>query len=188
MTTVRIRNALEMARRLQLIILGLREVVDRLLADPDIGSDWLSRLGGGRHWRDLHSVTLHDAAKGFRCHGAECAPCDAYIIAATRSGIPETLPRIFPGCRVVSWQPVQKAFRGKVKEAAEFAIDWFEKNPEGLLRFNVVQRAIGMESASNFREDIRRHPDFKEALATHDIAEAQVLGDNRRGFLKPSFD
>jgi hypothetical protein len=35
---------------------------------------------------------------------------------------------------------------------------------------------------------IRRHPDFKEALAAHDIAEAQVLGDNRRGFLKPSFD
>ena len=35
---------------------------------------------------------------------------------------------------------------------------------------------------------IRRHPDFKEALAAHDIAGAQVLGDNRRGFLKPSFD
>jgi hypothetical protein len=37
------------------------------------------------------------------------------------------------------------------------------------------------------RRDIRQHADFKEALATHDIAEAQVLGDNRRGFLKPSF-
>ncbi|HJY48297.1 MAG TPA: hypothetical protein VJ349_06605, partial [Stellaceae bacterium] len=65
---------------------------------------------------------------------------------------------------------------------------WFGKNPEGLLRFKEVQRAIGIESASNFRQDVRRHPDFKEALATHDIAEAQVLGDNRRGFLKPSFD
>jgi hypothetical protein len=117
-----------------------------------------------------------------------CTPCNVYIIAATRSGIPETLPRIFPGCRVVSWQPVQKALRGKVKEAAEFVIDWFEKNPEDLLRFNVVQRVIGIESASNFRQDIRRHNDFKEALAAHDIAEAQVLGDNRRGFLRPAFD
>jgi hypothetical protein len=35
---------------------------------------------------------------------------------------------------------------------------------------------------------VRRHSDFKEALAALDIAEAQVLGDNRRGFLKPSFD
>jgi hypothetical protein len=45
-----------------------------------------------------------------------------------------------------------------------------------------------MESASNFRQDVRRHSDFKEALAAHDIAEAKVLGDNRRGFLKPAFD
>ena len=82
---------------------------------------------------------------------------------------------------------MQKVLSGKVKEAAEFVIHWFEKNPEGLLRFNVVQKAIGMESASNFRQDVRRHPDFKEALAAHDIAEAKVLGDKRRGFRKPRF-
>jgi hypothetical protein len=117
-----------------------------------------------------------------------CAPCNAYIIAATRSGIPEALPEIFPGCRVVRWQPVQKALSGKVKEAAEYVIDWFEKNPDGLLRFKVVQRAIGINDAATFRNDVRRHPDFREALANHDIAEAQVLGDSRRGFLKPSFN
>jgi hypothetical protein len=83
---------------------------------------------------------------------------------------------------------VQKALSGKVKEAAEFVINWFKENPpDGLLRFKEVQRAIGIESASNFRQDVRRHPDFKEALAANDIAEAQVLGDNRRGFLKPRF-
>src|ERR1700730_14334127 len=117
-----------------------------------------------------------------------CAPSDAYIIAATRSGIPQTLPKIFPGCRVVRWQPVQKALSGKVKEAAEFVIDWFGKNPEGLLRFNAVQKAIGMESASNFKSDVRRPPDFIEALDNHGITEAWRMGDNRRSFLKPSFD
>jgi hypothetical protein len=122
-----------------------------------------------------------------RCEGDMCAPCNAYIIAATRSGIPEALPTIFSGCHVVPWQPVQKALRGKVKEAAEFVINWFKENPDSLLRFNVVQRAIGMESASNFRQDVRRHSDFKDALAAHDIAEAQVFGDRRRGFLKPNF-
>jgi hypothetical protein len=95
------------------------------------------------------------------------------------------LREIFPGCRVVRWQPVQKALSGKVKEAVEFVINWFEKNPEGLLRFNVVQRAIGMNNPANFKNNVRRHPDFKEALANQDIAEAQVLGDNRRGFLTP---
>jgi hypothetical protein len=66
-------------------------------------------------------------------------------------------------------------------------LDWFEKNPEGLLGFNVVGRAIGMDT-QNFRKNVRRHPDFVEALANHGIAEGQVLGDSRSGFLKPSFD
>ena len=43
-----------------------------------------------------------------KCRDDMRAPCDAYIIAATRSGIPETLPKIFPGCRGGRWQPVQK--------------------------------------------------------------------------------
>jgi len=64
-----------------------------------------------------------------RRQGAECAPCNAYIIATTRSGIPAALREIFPGCRVVRWQPVQKALSGKVKEAADFVIDWFERTP-----------------------------------------------------------
>jgi hypothetical protein len=122
-----------------------------------------------------------------RCQGDVCARCDAYIIAATRSGIPETLPKIFPGCRIVRWQPVQKALRGKVKEAAEFVLHWFEKNPEGLLRFNIVQRAIGMDNAANFTNNVRQHPDFMEALANQGIAEARMLGDRRRGFLRPRF-
>jgi hypothetical protein len=94
---------------------------------------------------------------------------------------------IFPGCRIARWQPVQKALRGKVKDAVEFVVAWFEANPEGLLRFNVVQRAIGMENAANFKNNVRQHPDFMEALANQGIAEARMLGDNRRGFLRPRF-
>ena len=82
---------------------------------------------------------------------------------------------------------MQKALRGKIKEAAEFVVEWFEKNPDGLLRFKELQTAIGMNDAKNFKNRIRQNPDFKEALSIHDIAEAQVLGDNRRGFRKPRF-
>jgi hypothetical protein len=87
----------------------------------------------------------------------------------------------------VKWQPVHKELTGKVKGAAEFVVDWFETNPGKLLRFNVVQKAIGIAGTSNFRRDVRDDPDFIEALASHDITEAWRLGDNRRGFLKPSF-
>jgi hypothetical protein len=121
-----------------------------------------------------------------RCQGDVCAPCNAYIIAAARSGIPEALPSIFPGCRVERWRPVKKELRGKVKEAVAFVVDWFETNPDGLLRFNAVQRVIGIDP-QHFRSDVRRHPDFIEALDNHSITEAWRIGDNRRGFLKPHF-
>lgn len=82
---------------------------------------------------------------------------------------------------------VKKELRGKVKEAVGFVVDWFEKNPDGLLRFNVVQKAIGIAVAGTFTNDVRRHPDFGEALDNHGITEAWRIGDNRRGFLKPRF-
>jgi hypothetical protein len=50
----------------------------------------------------------------------------------------------------------------------------------------IVHKAIGMDT-QNFRKNVRRHPDFKEALANHGIVEAQMIGDNRRGFLRPRF-
>jgi hypothetical protein len=166
------------------------EALARLAADlrpaqGAIGRATLDEVTLGEHRHLVLQALCRGSVR--RCQGAECAPCDAYIIAATRSGIPAALPDIFPGCRVVRWQPVQKALSGKVKEATEFVIDWFEKNPEGLLSFNIVHKAIGMD-IQNFRKNVRRHPDFKEALANHGIAGAQELGDNRRGFLKLSFD
>jgi hypothetical protein len=162
-----------------------RLVADRRPAQGAIDDAMFDDVMLGEHRHLVLQALCRGSVR--RCQGAECAPCNAYIIATTRSGIPAALCEIFPGCRVVRWQPVQKALSGKVKEAAEFVIKWFEKNPEGLLRFNVVQRAIGMDNAANFKNNVRRHPDFKEALANYDIAEAQMLGDNRRGFLRPRF-
>jgi hypothetical protein len=167
------------------------EALTRLAADKrpaqgaiDVVTERDVEIGEHRH------LILQALCRGSvrRCQGDMCAPCNAYIIAATRSGIPEALPVIFPGCRTVRWQPVQKALSGKVKEAAEFVIDWFERNPDDLLRFNVVQRAIRIADAKNFKNDVRRHSDFVEALDNHGIGEAWRLGDNRRGFLKPSFN
>jgi hypothetical protein len=61
------------------------------------------------------------------------------------------------------------------------------KNPGGLLRFNVVQKALGISAAGTFKNDVRRHADFIEALDNHGITEAWRIGDNRRGFLRPRF-
>jgi hypothetical protein len=154
-------------------------------AQGAVPSDTIDAVTLGEHRHMILQALCRGRVR--RCDGDVCLPCDAYIIAAARSGIPEALPEIFPGCRVVRWQPVQKDLRGKVKEAVEFIVDWFEKTPDDLLRFNVVQKALGISAAGTFKNDVRDHPDFIEALDNHGIAEAWRIGDNRRGFLKPCF-
>jgi hypothetical protein len=162
-----------------------RLAADKRPAQGRINSETEEEVTIGEHRHLILQALCRGSVR--RCQGDKCAPCDAYIIAATRSGIPEALPAIFPGCRVTRWQPVKKELRGKVKEAVEFISYWFEKNPEGLLRFNVVQRALGISAAGTFKNDVRRHPDFIEALDNHGITEAWRIGDKRRGFLKPRF-
>ena len=49
-----------------------------------------------------------------KCIGDACPPCRAYIIASSRSGIPDSLKEIFPGAQVVPWRPVKKPLKGKV--------------------------------------------------------------------------
>jgi len=61
-----------------------------------------------------------------------------------------------------------------------------QEEPRGPAQFQLARKAIGMDT-QNFRKNVRRHPGFKEAPANHDIAEAQELGDSRRGFLRPRF-
>jgi hypothetical protein len=115
--------------------------------------------------------------------GGDCAPCNAYVIASTRSGIKEALPSIFPQCRVVPWQPVKRALKGKIKAAAEYVIQHLEDTPEGLLKFATVREAIGMGDHRDFNKRIRKAGDFREALAEAGIVEH---GEGRRttGFMK----
>ena len=43
-----------------------------------------------------------------KSNGAQCLPMDAYLVATKRSGIGELLPTIFPGCRVLKWDPLSE--------------------------------------------------------------------------------
>lgn len=118
-----------------------------------------------------------------KAHQDQCAPCNAYIIASVRSGIPAMLKQIFPGCRLKRWQPARKALKGKVKEAFDYLTQRFLCDPEAFVSFAEVREAIDMASAQNFRKNIRLHSQFNEELAQADIIE---YGNGRypRGFRK----
>jgi len=93
-----------------------------------------------------------------------CPVVDAYLIASTYSSIKELLPEIFPGAQVVPWTPVPKEVRGQVADAIEFVRCWFHDNPEGVLPFKDLQRAVRIKYRSNFRTTIRQHKHFLVAL------------------------
>jgi hypothetical protein len=115
------------------------------------------------------------------CKDGVCDQCEAWIIASHQSGITGTLDEIFPDCKRVSWNHVEKPISGRAKQAAEYVVDWFEQHPaEDFLRFCVVGRAIDVHDATNFRITVRQNSDFKAALEAHGIEEAR----GRRGFVK----
>jgi hypothetical protein len=106
-----------------------------------------------------------------QCVGDVCAPCNAYIIASVNSGIKESLPGIFPGCKVKSWKPVKRVLRGKVKDAVTNLTTCMEATPDRLVPFKEVMGVVGMTDMGNFRRSIRRHEDFIEAIAELGIVE-----------------
>lgn len=136
------------------------------------------------HGEHSHLV-LQAACRGSvrLCEGNACQPCNLYLIASLASGIPRSLKMIFPGCTVVTWQPVPKALTGKVKQAVEYIRRWFCDNPSAVLPFREVMREIGMSDTSNFRKHVRLHPDFVEALGELGVIE-HGEGKYRRGFVR----
>ena len=106
-----------------------------------------------------------------RCDGEHCHPCDAYIIASVRSGIPAALQDIFPGCNVVGWRPVKRTLKGHVKAAVEFIETWAETATKGdTLAFKEVCKHLGM-TAANFSNAVRHHFDFIEAVSELGVVE-----------------
>jgi len=121
-----------------------------------------------------------------RCIDGKCAPCDAYVIASVRSGIPVVIPDIFPGCAIKKWLPVPKALKGKVRYAVDYLAKRLRDDPEAFVRFKEVRDAIGIASNSNFRKNIRRHSDFQEAISNLGVME-DLYGRYSTGFVKSSW-
>lgn len=111
--------------------------------------------------------------------GDQCRPANVYIIASrSKNNIERDLPEVFPGARIVRWQPVKKALRGKVAEAFEYVRTRIEQAPDAKVPYKEAMAAIGWSDAKNFKRRIREHEDFIEAL------EAEGIEDYGRGYRK----
>jgi hypothetical protein len=104
-----------------------------------------------------------------QCDGTKCYPTNAYIIASKRSGIAHELPTIFPGCRIVNWQPTATALKGKYAQAMAFIRESLSNGAKAVA-FADVKKHIGVANAANFHH-IRRHPALVEAFSQDGIIE-----------------
>ena len=146
--------------------------------------DAIRHITQGEH----RHLILQAACRGSvrQCDGDACWPCDVYIIASAKNGIPASLPAIFPGCTVKAWRPLAVALTGKVKLAIDYIKKTSEKAGDRRITFQQVMNAINMRGSSNFRARIRQHPDFVDALTALGMTE-HGRGFARVGLLvKPS--
>jgi hypothetical protein len=140
-----------------------RLATGRTAAHGSVTKAELEKTIAGEHAHAILQALCRGSVR--RCDGEYCHPCDAYVIASVRSGIPEVLPRIFPGCDVSTWRPVERSLTGHVKAAVETIEGWVASAKAGaILPFKTVSKALGITSHA-FRNDVRFHPDFMEAVA-----------------------
>jgi hypothetical protein len=98
-----------------------------------------------------------------RSNGAQCHPMSAYVIASARSGIPEDLTRIFPGCTVVPWSPTARAPKGHMKAAIEYVRAAAAKGDDWI-PFSAVRTALQIKDKANFRKRVQDKPQFLMAV------------------------
>ncbi len=91
-----------------------------------------------------------------RSDGEYCLPAEAWLIASARSGIPDALPTIFPGCVVKRWSPTPRNLKGSASAVCEFVEEWATKAKVGdIIPFRTLQRELGID-ARTFRDEVRR--------------------------------
>lgn len=101
-------------------------------------------------------------------------PCEAYLVAAKRSGIRAALPDWFPGCTVKTWKPRHLPLKGRLRRAIAFLRLQMRRRPGDPVPFAQVMKVVGETDTSNFRKLIRDKPAFQMALEGLGLQEVSM--------------
>ena len=140
---------------------GLHHLCANLpVAEGLVGPAELDRMTRGEHRHLILQAICRGQVR--RSDGARCQPMTAYIIASPRSGIAGELPRVFPGCTVEAWEPLQVEVKGKLKEAIGCLTEAFEGGRVEV-SYSEVCAAIGLDKG-NFSARIAKADAWKAAI------------------------
>lgn len=148
----------------------------------ELSTSELDRLGEG----EIADAILQAVCRGVvrRCENDQCPPCDLYVIASTKRGVRELLPKVFSGCVIDRWRPEPLKLTGKAADLVNYVIDWFRENifeEDKRLLFTEVRQAIGVSDAANFNK-LRNQEDVMQALAENEITE-EDSGQRARAYI-----
>ena len=143
-----------------------------MCGEDEVNRVRLRHLREGEHAHVILQGLCRAAVRGLEA-GGRCKPCRVYIIASPGSGIhTQLLSWLFPGCHVKDWKPIPSKLRGKLKAAADHLDAFFDKDPDGVLIYNDLAAAIGVEK-KNFHNKIRKDARFQAALHSRDLEEIE---------------
>jgi hypothetical protein len=97
----------------------------RRAADGPVTKEEMKETEEGEHQHHILQGGSRIAIR--KSDGEGCFKADLYLIASTRTGVPQLIPVIFPGCSVADWQPVRRVLGGHVKAAFEVVEAWLRK-------------------------------------------------------------
>lgn len=148
-----------------------------LAAEDELTPSDLREVKLGEHSHDILQALCRGSVRV--CVGDSCSPMDAFVIAAANTGIPAHLPKIFPGCKVVPWEPVEKPLQGKLREAVLYLYRRFKSEPGCAVSFQELRDYLGIPDQSNFNRLIRNDPRFKRELERMDVYETALKAKHR---------
>ena len=136
-------------------------------------------MAEGELMHNILQALCRASVRGLQADGT-CPPCRAYIIAPKLTGLWESLPTLFPHCKLKRWQPSGTTkLTGSIKKALEKLDEWDGEDTDGEIAYAALAEAIGMD-----RKDFKRvasDPRFKEEVAKRGYAEAKVVRKTAKG-------
>jgi hypothetical protein len=139
----------------------------------------LRRFTFGEHAHDVLQAAGRGAMR--QCLNGACAPSRIYLIAPFKSGIPQQLPEIFPGCQRTIFT-ADRAVDSDVDRAIKMLRSWrIRFKPGDTITFSEVAKRLGM-TARAFRDRVRRRQEFEMKLPYCDVGYCGA-GERRNKFI-----
>lgn len=146
-----------------------RLAAGRRATDGDVSIAERKETELGEHAHLLLQALCRGSVRG--SDGEHCCKAEAWLIADKKTGIPDALPTIFPGCVVKRWSPVPKKLKGNVALVSAALESWAKTAKVGdVLPFRSLQRSLGIDAPS-FKDEVRRSGPLAFTLAELGIEE-----------------